>query len=489
LKLGLRLQIVLLLGALLAVGFVPLHFAVEAYLSAALRQSKREHGEALGHALATYLTKAVAVLPREQWGELLSSEVGQGDVRGLALYDEAGARVAVAGPQAALDHLPARLDGSNKTSAELETDFGPVLLLTDKRSHTTVASLLSREEPRAELLGRMLGLYILLIALLLLFAAYLTLTRWIVAPIGQLSLAAQRVATTARRLVAPEAPSRELAELSRSIELMTERLLSEEEALRHKVVEVERATERLRSTQAQLIRSERMASVGQLAAGLAHEVGNPIAAMIGMQDLILTGDMTQEEVNDFVRRMRKETERIHRILRDLLDFARPVRGTTEPEQAGSVEVAVNETTTLLLPQPVARNVEVELDVFPDLPGVRLRQEHLVQVLLNLLLNAAQACREGGRVRVVAKHEGSQVVIQVEDDGPGVPPELGDRIFEPFVSSKEVGEGSGLGLSVCRGLVEAAGGTIRLEPKERGARFVVGLPIAERDSRSRFDSNP
>jgi signal transduction histidine kinase len=257
---------------------------------------------------------------------------------------------------------------------------------------------------------------------------------------------------------------------------MTERLLAEEHASRNRVLELERATEQLKTTQAQLLRSERMASVGQLAAGLAHEVGNPIAAMMGMQDLILGGDMTAEEQADFIGRMRKETERIHRILRDLLDFARPGRADAAAEP-GSVEVAVHETTTLLLPQPVARRVEVEIDVYPDLAPVQLGQEQLVQVLLNLLLNAAQACQDGGKVRVIARQQARAVVLVVEDDGPGVPAELGDRIFEPFVSSKEVGQGSGLGLSVCRGLVEATGGSIRLEKPERGARFVVTLPLA------------
>jgi signal transduction histidine kinase len=186
--------------------------------------------------------------------------------------------------------------------------------------------------------------------------------------------------------------------------------------------------------------------------------------------------MSQEEQSDFIRRMRKETERIHRILRDLLDFARPARASEE-STPGSVEIAVHETTTLLLPQPVARRVEIELDVFPDLPGVVLRQEQLVQVFLNLLLNAAQACQDGGKIRVGARREGEHVVVVVEDDGPGVATELGERIFEPFVSSKEVGEGSGLGLSVCRGLVEAAGGSIRLESPGRGACFVLTLPLA------------
>lgn len=473
-KPGLRLQILFLLGALLVLGFVPLHFAVEAYLSAALTQSKREHNVEFGRALASHLAFAATEAP-ERLEERVRAEVGRGPVRAIAVFDASGPRAVVASSEEEKRLLPSSVEGSHEGMREVELSNGPGVLMTVPKPPFTVSTLLSRDEPRIGLLTRLLALYMVLIATLLLATAYFTLTRWIVTPVAQLSLAAQRVASTARHLETPETSSRELHDLSRSIQVMTERLLAEEDALRKQVKEVELATERLKATQAQLLRSERMASVGQLAAGLAHEVGNPIAAMMGLQDLILSGGLTPEEQADFIKRMRKETERIHRILRDLLDFARPTRAKDGPAPPGSVEVAINETTTLLLPQPVARNVELALDVYPDLPKVKLSHEQLVQVLLNLLLNAAQACQEGGTVQVTARPAGDRVVITVDDDGPGVPTELGERIFEPFVSSKEVGEGSGLGLSVCRGLVEASGGTVRLEPKEKGARFVIELP--------------
>jgi signal transduction histidine kinase len=475
-KPGLRLQILLLLGLLLALGFLPLYFAVEAYLSAALAQSDGEQGRALSHALAAYVGEASRTHDRAGLEKLLRAEVDRGTVAALAVYDMRGERIHALGAEEFRRALPSTLRAGDATRT-LQLEHGSALRVAARVGDTAVACVLPRSGRRAQLLTRLLGLYMGLIAALLLAAAYFTLTRWIVTPVAQLSLAAERVARTARRLEPPETASRELSDLSRSLQVMTERLLAEEQALRNKVVEVEQATEQLKATQAQLLRSERMASVGQLAAGLAHEVGNPIAAMMGMQDLILSGGMSSDEQVDFIARMRKETERIHRILRDLLDFARPVRGT-DAATPGSVEVAVHETTALLLPQPVARRVELEVDVFPDLPHVTLRQEQLVQVLLNLLLNAAQACKEGGKVRVGARQEGANVVLVVQDDGPGVSKELGDRIFEPFVSSKEVGEGSGLGLSVCRGLVEAVGGNIRVESPERGARFVVTLPVAE-----------
>jgi signal transduction histidine kinase len=262
---------------------------------------------------------------------------------------------------------------------------------------------------------------------------------------------------------------------------MTERLIAEEDKLRKKVDEVEHATLRLKETQQQLVRSERLASVGRLAAGLAHEIGNPIAALMGLEDLLLAGGLEPEEQKDFLQRMRRETERVHRILRDLLAFARPSREDQDSRHPGDVEAAVHDTAALVMPHPALREVDLELDVHADLPRVSLSREQLVQVLLNLVLNAADAAGPGGHIRIEASASAGGVRLSVADDGPGVLPEIQGRLFEPFVTTKEVGKGTGLGLAVCRGLIEAAGGTIDLDTSvTRGARFVVELPSAKGD---------
>jgi signal transduction histidine kinase len=229
------------------------------------------------------------------------------------------------------------------------------------------------------------------------------------------------------------------------------------------------------------VRSERLASVGRLAAGLAHEVGNPTSALIGMQDLLLEGGLDEATQRDFLQRMRRETERINRILRDLLQFARPAAAPEgRDREPGNVEAAVYDTVTLVSPQKSMKDVALEVDVFPDLPLVSMSREHLVQVLLNLLLNAADACGERGRIVVRAAPVSQGVRIVVEDTGPGVAPNVRDRLFEPFVTTKDVGKGTGLGLAVCRGLVEADGGTIVLDAEyTKGARFVIELPMVER----------
>ena len=281
----------------------------------------------------------------------------------------------------------------------------------------------------------------------------------------------------ARHLEVSARGPRELAELGVNLRTMTDKLLAEEESLRKKIDEVESATLRLREAQDRLVRSERLASVGRLAAGLAHEIGNPIAALIGMQELLLDGGLELEEQRDFLLRMRKESERIHRILRDLLQFARPGKSPDEEEVSpGNVEVAIYDTVALVAPQKSMHDVELAVDVFPDLPTVSLSHEHMVQVVLNLVLNAADACGAGGKITVRARPIPSGVRLEVEDTGPGVAAGVREKLFEPFVTTKDVGEGTGLGLAVCRGLVEAAGGSIVLdETTTVGARFVIELP--------------
>jgi len=338
---------------------------------------------------------------------------------------------------------------------------------------------------------RAIALYMGIFALALLVFAYIALTRAMVRPIEELARAADRVATGARTFELPTSAAREIGELGASVRAMAMRLRADEQAMRAKVAELKATTRRLGETREQLAGSERLASVGRLAAGVAHEIGNPIAAIMGMHDLLEDASMDADERADFLRRMRKETERIHVVVRDLLDYARPEQGAPlgRPARASVAEV-VRDALVLVRTQKEWRDIEENVDVEEDL-FVAISPQHLTQVILNLLLNAgsALASNAAGKsrtVRIVAKVEGEgterRVRVEVEDDGPGVAPDLRARIFEPFMTTKGAGAGSGLGLAVCRSIVEGAAGIIDLDPSyEGGARFVVELPVAASSS--------
>jgi two-component system NtrC family sensor kinase len=481
-RLGLRLQILLLLGGLLLLAFVPLFYAVATYASFTLGQVRRDNARSLGRAIAGHVAEARARRTPAGLLSLLEAEIGVAGVEAIGVYSTEGQVEVRAGEPAAVDALPTQVEPTAETIFELSGVHGPAMAIAVPDPRGAVVAILRTDDhaARAAPLVRLLGLYSGLFALALLWLAYFALTRFIVRPLDGLARAAERVAGGARQLEVPRQGARELVELGLSLRRMTERLLHEEKALRKKVDEVQRATSELREAQQSLVRSERLASVGRLAAGLAHEVGNPIAALLGMEDLLLEGALEPEQTLDFLGRMRKETERINRILGDLLQFARPRAATSgELSAPGQVEVAVHETVTLVRPQRSMREVALRLDIHPELPKVRLSHEHLVQVLLNLLLNAADAVAAGGQIEVVAQAIDGKVRIRVRDDGPGVPEEVRERLFEPFVTTKEVGKGTGLGLAVCRGLVEAAGGSISLEQDSAaGACFVIDLPVAD-----------
>lgn len=333
-------------------------------------------------------------------------------------------------------------------------------------------------------LVRIVALYTGVIALALLVFAYLAMTRLVVRPIVALSNAAERVAGGTRSLEMPDIGAAELRELSGSLRQMTERLLSDEEALRGKVRELEKTTHDLASAQESLVRTERLASVGRLAAGMAHEIGNPLAALIGLEELLMTVDLPPDERKDVLIRMKRETERIHRVLRDLLTFSRTKTADAPEGGNASVATVLAEVLALLAPQKEMREVTVTNEVDAGVPDVAIAAERLQQVLLNLVLNAAdEVPRPGGAVVVRAEKDDDTVVIHVDDNGPGVAVSVRDKLFEPFVTTKEVGKGTGLGLAVCRGLVEAAGGTIAVaESPEGGARFSVRLPrVTERQA--------
>jgi signal transduction histidine kinase len=469
----------LLLGGLLLLAFIPLFFAVATYTSVTLQQVRVGHARALGRAIAAHVAEARGTRSDQDLLALLRAEVGTEGVEAIGVYDPAGERVAAVGEPEAVDRLPRLGVESHEAMRELDGPSSLLSVTVPSAQGAVVAVLrIDDQSARAAPLLRLVGLYTALVALALLVVAYFALTRLIVRPLDALARAAERVAGGTRRLLVPKTSVRELGDLGTSLGIMTERLLEEEDKLRRKIDEVERATERLREAQDRLVRSERLASVGRLAAGLAHEIGNPISALIGLQDLVLAGGLSPEEERDFMTRMQRETERIHRILRDLLQFARPAAKPLggQEQEPGDVEVAVRDTAALVAPQRSLKEVSLALDLSPDLPAVKLGHEQLMQVILNLVMNAADAVGAGGKIRVAAERGNGGVRLLVEDDGPGVDPRVVAQLFEPFVTTKEVGKGTGLGLAVCRGLVEAAGGSIALDREyARGARFVVELP--------------
>jgi signal transduction histidine kinase len=479
-RIGLRLQLLGMLAALMLLAFLPLFFATRAYTRVAFANQRQKGVGELVQSVALHLAEARPRLDEGELLSLMSAQAEGGAVQAVFAFSRDGRVLMRAGRPELMNAMPAHLSAHRGPKLVSLRYAGHDLLAAiapSPRGDVVTLGLLGGEDASAPLTALM-GLYMGVIALLALVVAYFALTRSIVRPILDLERDAERVAQGGRHLRPLAKGPAELVGLSHSLSTMTRKLLEEEDSLRRKIEEVESQAKLLEAAQASLVRSERLATVGRLSAGLAHEIGNPISALMGFEDLLLEGGLSEAEQRDFLTRMKRETARIHRVLGDLLAYARAPRpslgGDTEP---GSVGRAVDEVLALLAPQKDLAEVSLVAEVEPGLSRVPLSQEELTQVLLNLVMNAVDACQRKGHVTVAAaRGDESRIVLSVSDDGPGIDPAVRDTLFEPFVSTKEVGKGTGLGLAVTRGLVESGNGSLRLDTSySPGARFVVELP--------------
>jgi signal transduction histidine kinase/CheY-like chemotaxis protein len=235
---------------------------------------------------------------------------------------------------------------------------------------------------------------------------------------------------------------------------------------------------RLDGAMQQLMQAEKLNALGELVAGVAHEINNPLSAIMGWTHLLLARNPSPE----FRRRletMYSEEQRIGKIVRNLLTFAR--KHPPEKKYLG-LNGIIEKTLELKAYHFKVNQIRVEKDLQPDLPMTMLDFHHLQQVLLNLLTNAEQAmvaAGQGGRIRITTRRSGETIEARVTDDGPGIPPEIQSRIFEPFFTTKKEGKGTGLGLSLCYGIVREHDGTLEVESRPgEGATFIVRLPIVQ-----------
>ncbi|MFZ5468518.1 MAG: sensor histidine kinase [Myxococcota bacterium] len=265
-----------------------------------------------------------------------------------------------------------------------------------------------------------------------------------------------------------------LSRLESALSRMAEALRAEKATTSRQLKELRETNEALTRTQTELVASERLATVGKLAAGVAHEVGNPLGGILGYVSVARSRAQDNPEMKDLLDRLETEVQRIDQIVRGLLDIGRPARGKGGPVEVAPIAAAC---VKLAAAGPDFAGVDISSSVEPGTVA-QAESGPLSQVLLNLLLNAAQAMDGKGHVELLAKREGQEVVLAIRDHGPGISPEARDQLFEPFFTTKAAGKGTGLGLAVCRHLVTQMGGQLSAANAEGGgAVFVVRLPAA------------
>jgi signal transduction histidine kinase len=231
----------------------------------------------------------------------------------------------------------------------------------------------------------------------------------------------------------------------------------------------------MKALHTQLVWSEKLAALGQLVAGVAHELNNPLTAIMGFGELIGEA-ITPGSTHDQLKRLMSETRRMKRITDNLLRFSRQSSGDRDAVHLSPI---VQDVLTLCEYYTRRSSVQVQIDLAPDLPLLALTEDEIKQILLNLFNNscdALQSCTGSKQIRIRAYLSGARAVIEVEDTGPGFA-NL-NRALQPFYTTKPAGKGTGLGLSICYGIARKRGGDLRIENVEpHGGRVTLELPIA------------
>jgi PAS domain S-box-containing protein len=238
--------------------------------------------------------------------------------------------------------------------------------------------------------------------------------------------------------------------------------------------ETRQAYDNLRRTQEQLLHSEKMAAVGQLISGVAHELNNPLTAILGYSQLLTSTGQLSSQGMEYSDKLYKQAQRTHRIVQNLLSFARQHKPERVPVQLNQI---LEDTLALRDYDLRMSNIRVHFNLAPDLPSTAADPHQLQQVFLNLVNNAVDAILEeskDGDLWVRTEAKGDNLIVEFTDNGPGV--KDASRVFDPFYTTKPVGKGTGLGLSICYGIVTEHGGSIRVRNVQpRGAAFTIELP--------------
>jgi signal transduction histidine kinase len=220
-----------------------------------------------------------------------------------------------------------------------------------------------------------------------------------------------------------------------------------------------------------MLQNEKMGAIGMLAGNIAHELNNPLTGLRSLTQVLLQEADNKTNLYSDLVEIEKAAARSQRIIKNLLDFS---KGEDQPAEDISVDEIVERTLPMLKSALRTHRLEVSLESADKTVHV---EPHLVQqVVFNLVNNACQAMKDPGRLRITSHHSGNQVILEIEDTGPGVPEEIQKRIFEPFFTTKKEGHGTGLGLSMSKSVIEKFGGSITLHSVQpNGARFVIALP--------------
>jgi signal transduction histidine kinase len=332
-------------------------------------------------------------------------------------------------------------------------------------------------------------IYIFINTFVFSFIGFYRLSRIIVKPLQRLVKRAEEYREDDEMFFLYEKEDNDFSKLSKALNSMLKQIADDKERLRTTVMSLEKANIDLKQAQKEIIQAEKLASIGRLSSGIAHEMGNPIGIVIGYLELLKQNDISEEDKKEFILRTENEINRVNTIIKQLLDFSKP---SSEALKAVSVHSIIRETIDVFKFQPLMSNIELNLSLVAENDRVMADPNQLRQVFLNLLINAADAISSvedhfEGKILITSEalqnipaessDHPNMLKISYIDNGSGISKENLGNIFDPFYTTKEPGKGTGLGLSVCFMIIQGIGGKIQASSEQgKGATINIYLPL-------------
>ena len=325
---------------------------------------------------------------------------------------------------------------------------------------------------------KLLVLWVFLFILLIAIFGYYLLSKTVVKPVQKLIDLTKDISDGIIPINTDVGSITEINKLQNAMIQMSEEIERSKEDLKVNISNLEEANQKIVETQKELIASEKFASLGILSAGVAHEIGNPLAAIHGYIEVLKRGgNLDDSQKMDYTEKIESEIERINKIISTLLDYSKP-RETTETKV--DLNDVVNDTIELLTSQGAFKRININTDLAEYPIDVKADQFQLLQVLVNILLNAKDAVKEDGMIKISTFiDENSQAFISIRDNGVGIDAENIDKIFDPFFTTKEPGSGTGLGLSISHRIIKQFDGNISVNSNPgEGTEFFISFPKYE-----------
>lgn len=506
---GLRTGILVNMAILLLVGMLLIDFVLTIAVQRDLIHAERSRGYLLLTAIETHIRKAVEsggdILPGTTFTHL-DQLVNQDELNCVLVLDGDGKHLySFSRDDRRKAHLE-RFTSQSIQSGEEDSEFRgrtwgvfwtqeselilsmPVFHQNRVIAAAGISISLDRIYQSLRHTQKILLVYMIINTLLLTLVGLYRLSKIYLQPVQRLVRIAEAYEDENDLIFSVRKQDNELKKLSNALNRMLRQISADKEKLRATVASLKQANIDLKQAQDEIIRAEKLASVGRLSSGIAHEIGNPIGIIIGYLELLKQNNLSVQEKGEYLSRAEDEINRINKIIRQLLDFSRPSQAS--PSKV-SVHEALSDVASMLASQPIISNMNLKLDLRAESDWVFADSDQLRQIFLNLIINAADAVsfvkNKPGELKIQTEliplphaeaiKQRETLKIKFTDNGHGIPPEHLSNIFDPFYTTKEPGKGTGLGLSVCFMIIENIGGTIKVSSAEnRGTTVTLFLPL-------------